>query len=50
MRNSLNTMTKKQEGGYFTKDLTEIIMEHNVPRDLFVNSKFFKTLVAVVGK
>ena len=49
-RNTLSTMNKRQEGGYLTRDLTEVILENNIPRDRFLNTKFFTTLVAVVGK
>jgi len=49
-KNTLASLKKKEEGNLMTRDLGDIIYESNMKKDLFVNSMFLCTLIAIVHK
>jgi len=50
-KNSLNTLQRKQEGNFLSKDLFEDIFNKQIPKEIFVyESKLLETLIAVVPK
>eukprot|EP00831_Metopus_contortus_P006434 TRINITY_DN1245_c0_g1_i1.p1 TRINITY_DN1245_c0_g1~~TRINITY_DN1245_c0_g1_i1.p1 ORF type:complete len:385 (-),score=55.46 TRINITY_DN1245_c0_g1_i1:42-1196(-) len=50
MKNTLAALNKKQEGGYATRDLTEVFINNNIEKSMFVDSHYLVSLIAIVGK
>jgi len=50
IRNAINALSKKQEGGFLSRDLTEVFLEKGITEESFPHTRLLTTVIAIVGK
>ncbi len=50
VKTQLTNLNKKQEGGFISKDLTEVFIQNNIRKDDLPQTRLLTTLIAIVGK